>query len=136
MFPLYVSADKSDNIFGLFRNVYVFARLWGYVPLSVNLNNVPLPHKVKVSFSNGFLLLIQTSVYMFFMVVNLIFSYSPVKPQVSSLVSVGLNKLNEIGILCGIVFIWADVVNRQRIWRILQKFLQFDREVQNGNSTM
>lgn len=126
MFPLYV---QSDNIFGLFRYVYVIARLWGYVSFNVNLNNVPLPSKVKVSLINCLLLLVQASVYVSFIVLNSTYHSRNNSSLVTNLVSQGLNKLNEFGMTCGLLFILADIVNRQRIWRIFKKFMHFDREV-------
>lgn len=127
MFPLYVPSDKSANIFGLFRYVYVFARLWGYVSFSVNLNNVPLPSKVKVSLINGLVLLVQTLVYVFFLVLNT--KTTSKSHSDSTLVAHGLNKLNEVGMSCGLLFILVDILNRQKIWRIFQTFIRFDREV-------
>lgn len=128
MFPLYVSFDKSENIFGPFRYVYIFARLWGYIPFSVNVKHVPLPSEVKLSFVNSLVLMIQISVYVVVLVLTLTY-HSRNTAHISDLIFHGLNKLNELGIFCGPFFLLADVVNRQRIWNIFQKFLYFDREV-------
>lgn len=128
MFPLYVPLKKYNNIFGLFRPVYVFARLWGFVPFSVNLDNSPLPNTVKISFVNGILLLIQSLVYVSCLTLSLT-HHKRNTAQITSLVLHGLNRVNEFGIFCGLVFVLADVANRHKVWRIFRTFIRFDREV-------
>lgn len=128
MFPLYVPLKKSNNIFGLFRPVYVFARLWGYVPFSVNFDNFPLPTTVKISFVNRILLLIQTLAYVSCLTLALT-NHKRNTAHITSLVLHGLNKVNEFGIFCGLLFVLADVANRHRVWRIFRTFIRFDREV-------
>lgn len=128
MFPLYVPFDKSDNIFGLFRHVYVFARLWGYVSFSVNFNAIPLPNNVKVSVVNRLLLFVQLSAYVSCLILALSYHISNTG-SISVLVIHGLHIVNEFGIFCGILFMLADVLNSNRIWKIFRTFLHFDREV-------
>lgn len=128
MFPLYVPSDKSDNIFGPFRYVYTFARVWGYIPFSVNVKTVPLSNTVKVSFINSLVFLLQISVYVLVMAVNFTHQ-SRNTAHISNLIFHGLNKVNELGIFCGLLFLFADVLNRQKIWSIFRQFLHFDRDV-------
>lgn len=128
MFPLYVPLKKSNNIFELFRPVYVFARLWGYVPFSVNFDSFPLPTTVKISLVNRILLLIQTLAYLSCLALSL--SYHMINTRkITSLVLHGLNKVNEFGIFFGLMFVLADVANRHKIWRIFRTFIRFDGEV-------
>lgn len=130
MFPLYVPLKKSNNIFGLFRPVYVFARFWGYVPFSVNFDSFPLPNNVKISLFNRILLLIQTLAYLSCLTLSLAIHMINTR-KISSLVLHGLHKVNEFGIFCGLMFVLADVANRHKIWRIFRKFIRFDGEVSN-----
>ncbi len=128
MFPLYVPFDKSDNFLGLFRHVYVYARIYGYVGFSVNFNNVPLPSKVKISLVNRILLLLQILVYVLFLVLMLTFHERNITNS-SILVIHGLNIVNEFAIFFGLFFVLVDVLNRQKVWRIFKAFIHFDREV-------
>lgn len=128
MFPLCFPHNKSDNIFGLFRPVYVFVRLWGYISFNVNLNATPLPNNVSVSLLNRILLVIQISLYLAYLTLSLT-AHQSNSTHLSNLVIYGLNKVNEFGIFCGAIFVIVDVVNGKKIWRMFQTFLGFDKVV-------
>lgn len=126
MFPLYARNDNSNKLLGVFRPIYICARIHGLFPFRVNMElNKPFVTKV-----DSLIFALHILLYAGYAFLN-IYCDTNKFAKVPTVLEIG-NRINLIcGILSGIVVIVLDLLNRKSVWKIFHKFESFDRMVLN-----
>lgn len=124
MFPLYARHEHSNNLLGMFRPIYIYSRIYGLFPFSVNLElNKPIVTKVDF-----LIFVLHLMLYTGYASLN-IYSNTNKHAKIPTVIEIG-NRINLVcGISSGIVVIVFDLLNRKNVWKIFQKFESFDRVV-------
>lgn len=128
MFPLYVRNGDSNNILGVFRPMYILARIAGLFPFSVNLDQSFVVNQPFVSKVDILILILHISVYAAYTFLN-IYTNTHKYVQLSSVLDNGKTVVLVGGITSSIAVIIFDFLNRKNVWKIFRKLELFDREV-------
>lgn len=128
MFSLYVRNDNSNNILGVFRPIYIIARIVGLFPFSIKLQQSFALIKPFISKVDFILFTLHMAVYASFALFNILTDTSKYI-QASSVLEIGNRAILIGGILCGIAAVVFDLLNRKKVWKVFQKFERFDQEV-------
>lgn len=115
---------NSNNFIDVFRPMYILTRCYGLFPYSINwkLNE---PFVSKIDF---FIFALHILLYAGYTVLNL-YCDTNKSAKLPEVLRVG-NRINLIcGISSGVAAITMDLLNREKIRKIFQKFENFDRVV-------
>lgn len=129
MFPLYVRNDNANSILGVFRPIYVVARIFGLFPFSVNLE--------KSSFVRNNALLSKTDLLLFAFHMALYSSYAYLNVctntnkyiTMAPVLSTGTRLVLVGGIFACIGIVIGELLNRKNVWKIFRRLELCDREV-------
>lgn len=125
--------SKNVDVFFVTAPVYVFARIFGFWPFSVQFaQSTSTSVHVHMNCFDSSWFAIAISYFTFFGWLSFVktqdyLPYSAVELLVFKMLQVG-------SVVVSISTIIVDVVNRNRIWNIIVKFNQFDNEVKLTNS--
>lgn len=120
--------SKKDDVFSVAAPVYVFTRMFGYWPFSVQFHqNTSKSMHVHMTCFDCLWLIVVLSIFTFFAWFSFVtvqddIPYSSLELLVSKVTQLGSVSISILGII-------MDMVNRKCIWDIIVRFNQFDNEV-------
>lgn len=128
MFPLYVQNDNSNNLIGVFRPLYIYARLHGLFPFRIHLKQKFALNKPFVSKFDSLIFILHLVLYASYTFLNICYNGNE-NVEIPAVLNIGNRIVLVCGILSGFVVIVIDLLNRKNVWKIFQMFEVFDRMV-------
>lgn len=128
MFPLYIRQKNANNAIGVFRPMYIYARLHGLFSFTVNLERPFALTKPFVSKVDFCVLVLHLLLYAGFVVLNMCYDVNS-NMEIAAVLEVGHRITLTCGISSAMVGVVFDFFNRKNLWKIFQQFEDFDRMV-------
>lgn len=123
------SKAQQKNVLHAFQPIYYFSRCAGLWPFTIEYNSSGSIERARVHLFDILWFLTSICLYL----TALYYAYEDLRNQVESgghfFYTVVFNVNNMPPILFGAVSIALDMLNRNRLIKILKKFLIFDKEV-------
>lgn len=107
--------------------IYVIARVFGFLPFSVEYNEKQKISKVHVTILDVFWFIFAIAIYAMVIVSSAVHHYA--KASFSGIEILATILITIEGGLIAIISIVMDMFNRKRIFRIMIKLNEFDEEV-------
>lgn len=132
MFSIKSPENQVNCIYGVIRPLYLYARLIGFFPFSVQIQLNGKNNKIYFTLIDFVILVVHLTFYAFFVYANIQHNFME-NTAASPLLTFGSRTLLIFGIANGIVFISADLCNRYKIFSILVRCQNFDDQVMIGS---
>lgn len=119
---------QEMNLFHVVFPVYVFARLFGFLPYSIRWSKKKCIKSVRVTFFDVLWFISAISIYTILAVFTVSLGFYAKVIQ-SSILIIGARLILFFGLFIGVLAICMDMFNRNKSFRILMQLHAVDREV-------
>lgn len=118
----------KNTIFDLVRPLYIYSRLFGMFPFSIDIDTKLVNSKVYICKFDICLYILQLAICIFLIMFNIKFNLHAYQSH-SYLQVMGPRIILIFGLCANIVWVLLDIINRHRIWKIVKMFYEFDLQV-------
>lgn len=118
----------ENTIFDLVRPLYIYGRLFGMFPFSIGIDTKLVNSSVYVCKFDVLLYIVQMGIWIFLIMFNIQYNLHAYQSQ-SYLQVMGPRILLIFGLCDIIVWVILDWINRNRIWKIVKMYHEFDLQV-------
>lgn len=125
---VWVCGFHRYGIFLMAYPVYIASRIFGFLPCSVQYNRKNDATKVVTTYFDIIWFIVSLAMYTSAIVFNLIYNYHALLTE-SIIIIIGGRLLLLTGNLNAIFAIVMDFYHRDEIWKVIQHFHEFDKEV-------
>ncbi|XP_037040848.1 putative gustatory receptor 28b [Bradysia coprophila] len=131
MFTINSQKDKPLCIYGVFRPLYIIARVFGFFPFSLNLET----NDIRFTTIDLFVFVVQVAIYSCTTYLNIIYNLVEFLVM-SALLAQGLRIGVIFGLLNSIAFLFADLCHRHQAFDIFILYQDFDLQMRFFGSTL